>query len=125
MPSDSTANPVKVLLCMAMILAGASSDSHAYFPDCVRYAMVYDVDIKDATFDEAIQYLRMKSGQVEMDHIPVNVVIKPPLSTVASSARITLQIKEAKIADAFAMLGKFTRMHVRTEPHAFVFSAKP
>lgn len=115
-----------ILLALALALpATASADLFS----CFSPLILPEVDIKNATLEEALEYVRFKSKELDtLERDPakrgVNIVLKPPLSPVAKLGRISIQAKDMKAVDLMKLLGRMTQMQVQVEPYAVVFAPK-
>ena len=101
---------------------------HAYALS-VRFYMLKEVHIKDATFQEAVDYLRERSRMDDnFERDPgkrgANLIIKDPNSRISLTKRASLELHDVKVSDAVQLVAKLFDVRVKTEPFAFVFFPK-
>ena len=109
-----------------LVLLGCGLVSNAFATICSGPIVLNDVSIKNATFEEAVEYIRTKSrvdDKFERDPAKrgINIVVMPPLSLIAQFARITLDVKEIRLNDLVELVGQSFQMKVSIEPYAVVY----
>ena len=116
--------PFLVCILLALFCKPGTAPATTF---CVFPKVLHDVTIENAPFEEAIEYVRLKSRLDDPERDParrgVNIVIKPPLSKIAQFGRLTLKAKDIKLDDLVRLMGKSFRMRVNVEPFAVVFKA--
>jgi hypothetical protein len=75
------------------------------------------VDFKEATVREAIDYLRKKSKELDIEHKDSLVLLRP---NAGADAKITLSLRNVTILDALKHVVELADLELRAEPFALV-----
>lgn len=101
--------------------SGAARDMSTYFVDKMKVIRLPSLQFKDATVDEALEFLRMKSRDLDdTERDPsrrgINIILKA--GDTPSTARITLDLKDVPMEEALRYVTELAGMKYKVEPFA-------
>lgn len=80
------------------------------------------VQFRDATVAEAVDFLKVKSKELDKDKHGVNIVVRAGGPT--PSPRITLDLKDVPVSEAIRYVAELAGLKVRGEPYAYLLEPK-
>lgn len=91
--------------------------------------MLKEMKIKDATFEEAVACLRIRTRledtfERDPNKKGVNFVVKDPHGVIDKTRRASIEIHDVKLEDAVKVIGALYGVRGKAEPYAVVFSPK-
>jgi len=99
---------------------GVGQSPGAYLTEKMNKIIFPTVQFRDATIEEAIEYLRVKSRDLDGDSNPalrgVSMVLR--MGDTPSDARITLDLKDVPLSEALRYVTELAQMKYKVEPHA-------
>ncbi|MDP1591160.1 MAG: hypothetical protein Q8M07_25625, partial [Prosthecobacter sp.] len=99
---------------------GVGRSPGAYLTEKMNKIIFPTVQFQDATIEEAIEFLRVKSRDLDSDSNPalrgVSMVLR--MGDTPSDARITLDLKEVPMSEALRYVTELAQMKYKVEAHA-------
>lgn len=98
---------------------GSATAGHAQttVPQAGSSIIFPNISFTDATLDEALHYIRIKSRDIDPSKNGVNIVQKPDAAT---DAKITLSLRNVPVNEALRYLAELTGNKLTTEGNTFI-----
>ncbi len=110
-------------------MLGLTGTVLGYYTHCERPIMLREMMIKDATFEETVACLRIRTRiedtfERDPNKKGVNFVIKDPRGVIDKTRRVSIEIHDVKLEDAVKVIAALYGVRGKAEPYAVVFSPK-
>ena len=82
------------------------------------------LEVNEVSLDEVLDFIRLKSKDVDPDHQGVNIIVKPGGD---ASAKISLSLKMVPVSEALRYVAELSNHKLTSDQHAFILTpvAKP
>jgi hypothetical protein len=99
--------------------AAAAPESPAMIK--ARSLIVPTVDFRDATIDEAVDFLRVRARGLDPEKVGVNIVVN---AAGIPDLKISLTLKNVPLSEALRYVAELSNLSLRAEPDALVLQPK-
>lgn len=103
---------------------GVGRSPGAYLTEKMNKIIFPSIQFRDATIEEAIEYLRVKSRDLDGDSNSalrgVSMILR--MGDTPSNARITLDLKDVPMSEALRYVTELAQMKYKVEPHAVLIT---
>jgi hypothetical protein len=83
-----------------------------------RGILLAKVEFKDATAAEGVEFFRKRSGELDLEKRPVNIVLKE--SKASAETRVTMSLANVSVAEALGSFAQLLGLQLEVAPDAFV-----
>jgi len=97
---------------------GVGRTPGAYLTEKMNKIIFPTVQFRDATLEEAIEYLRVKSRDLDTDPAGKGFSVILRTGDTPSNAKITLDLKDVPMSEALRYVTELAGMKYKVEPHA-------